>query len=275
MPRRLTIATSGAIIMSDVGRLSCLMWPGISAVEIGSLSTEEDLLAVMDAVAEMRIAWGMHMPLWRSGPHRVPMAAAGLSAVEARSLREDMALGARHHASYALAHAPWLPDHSLPARDAKAMVQQTMRFLADLQREHGVPVTLELKLGLHRDPGVLAYLLADPQGFLDLTDLTLCLDTGDWLLACEALHLEPVAAFEPFAASTAVIHVHAVERGFGSYLWKPIHPSDPDAAPVRRLCQLALSRRSDLTVVFEHTPHLDPGPDYDLKGYRWLLSELL
>ncbi len=252
-----------------------MMWPDIGAIEIGGLSSPKDLETVLAAVAAQGIAWAMHMPLWRSRPRRVPVAPSGLSAEEERYLREDMATGSRRHASYALVHAPWLPSHSLPEREARAIAQGTVDFLAELALAHDLPLALELKLGLQRDPGVLAYFLAAPDDFLDLQGGTFCVDTGDWVLACEALELDPVRAFAPFAARTSVLHVHAVERATQPYLWRPIHPTDPDAVTMLRLCQVAQAAREELTVVFEHTPHLDPGPDYDLEGYAWLLSSLL
>ncbi len=274
MPGRLRVATSGAIVMSDVARLERLLWPSIDAIEIGSLDGEADLHAVLDLVERRHLAWAMHMPLWRRGLARVPMASAGPSPEEERSLRADMALGQRYKAAYALGHAPWLPDHRMPVARAEALARETVHLLRNLSRAYDLPVVLELKLGLNRDPGILSYLLADPEGFLDLDEVHLCLDTGDWLLACETLGVDPVRAFEPLAALTAVVHAHAVERGSDHYLWKPIHPSSPDAAAVRDLCQLALEARDELTLVFEHTPHVDPGPAYDLEGYHWLLSTL-
>ncbi len=277
MPCHITLATSGAIILSDVSQLPRMMWPGVDAIEIGSLASEADLQTVLDAVQARRIAWGLHAPLWRAGPNRVPMAAAGLSADEKHHLRRDIARAASHGAAYALVHAPWFADHSLAIVDARWLSRHTVRFLADLGAEFQTPVALELKLGRNRDPGILAYLVPEPRAFLNLNPdgVTFCLDTGDWLLACEELGIDPLRSFEPFAPWTSVIHVHAVERGVQPYLWKPIHPSDPDAAAVRRLCLCAKAARSELTVVFEHTPHLDPGLSYDLEGYRWLLSALL
>ena len=260
--------------MSDVTRLERLLWPSIDAIEIGSLAGEADLHAVLDLVERRRLDWAMHMPLWRRGPARVPMASAGLSQEEKRSLRADMSLGKRYNAAYALGHAPWLPDHRMPVARAKALASETVHLLRDLSREYDLPVVLELKLGPNRDPGILWYLLADPEGFLELGDVGLCLDTGDWLLACEVEGVDAVRAFEPLATRTAVIHAHAVERGSDHYLWKPIHPSSADAAPVRDLCRLALQARGELTLVFEHTPHVDPGPAYDLEGYHWLISTL-
>ena len=274
MPCCLRVATSGAIVMSDVARMGRLLWPTIDAIEIGSLDGEADLHTVLDLVEGRHLDWAMHMPLWRRGPARVPLTPAGPSPEEEHSLRADMILGQRYKAAYALAHAPWLPDHRMSVTRAEALARETVRLLRDLAWKYDLPVVLELKLGLNRDPGILSYLLADPEGFLDLDDVSLCLDTGDWLLACEAEGVDAVKAFEPLAVRTAVVHAHAVERGSDHYLWKPIHPSSPDAAAVRDLCQLALDARSELTLVFEHTPHVDPGPAYDLEGYHWLLSAL-
>ncbi len=275
MPCDVTVATSGAIILSDVSRLSRIMWPSIDAIEIGGLASEEDLRTVLDAVRAKGIGWGLHAPLWREGPSRVPAAPTGLVAAEEHQLRQDIALAARYEAGYAVVHAPWFADHDLAVDDARTIADRTLRFLLDLGTEFRIPVALDLKLGLHRDPGVLAYLVQEPESFLDLGAATLCLDTGDWLLACEHLGVDPVRSFEPLAACTSVVHVHSVERRAQSYLWKPIHPQDPDATAVRRICLCAKAARSDLTVVFEHTPHLDPGLPHDLEGFRWLLSALV
>lgn len=269
-----SFATSGAIILSDLTHFERMLWPGINAIEIGNLLSDSDLHRVLSVISGAGLRWGMHAPLWRNGPKRVLMAPSSSSEGIARHLRQDMAAAAAHKAAYVLFHAPWFADQALGLDQASALANDTVRLLAGLEREHGIPVVLELKLGEARDPGVLGYLMRRPQNFLDLKGLTLCLDIGDWLLACEALGVDPLRSYVPFAALTSVIHVHSVERAQQPYLWKPIHPSDPDAVAVRRLCELVTAHRSDVNVVFEHTPHLDPGLAYDLEGYRWLRAAL-
>ena len=270
----LSLATSGAIVLSDVGRLQRLFWQGIDGIEIGSLRDAADLDVVVASLRDRGLALAVHAPLWRHGPTRMACGPQGPAPDTVASLRRDMAVAAAVGAQYALCHAPWLADHERPWDAATQDLRACLHALAQLQAAAGLPLALELKLGVQRDPGVLWYIAQHPHVLGDLHGLSLCLDVGDWLLACEALDLDPDAAYRPLAAATAVVHVHAVERRTTPYLWKPIHPSDPDAAAVLALCRLVARERPDVSIVLEHTPHLDPGETYDLEGFAWLRSAL-
>ncbi len=270
----ITFATSGAIVMSDVGQIARMLWPGIDAIEIGSLRSAEDLELVLETVRRRGLRWGVHAPLWRSGLRREEFDARGLSPASRTQLDGDFREAARCAAQYILVHFPWFSDASLPVEQAAAQVQAAMRDLWQLRERHGIPVVFEFKLGRARDPGILAYLMRDGTEMLGQDDFGWCLDVGDWLMASQALRVDPVEAFGALAPRTEVIHVHAVERATNPYLWKPIHPEDPDATAVLALCDLAVAKSPRLRIVFEHTSHLDPGPEYDLAGYRWLRQAL-
>lgn len=250
------------------------MWPEIEAIEIGNLTSDDDLGQVLKDVSRRGLRWGIHAPLRRDGLKRVLLDSTGLSADAAVQIERDVAIAAAQHAEYVLVHCPWFADDGLPFEQAKIRANNAVLQLEELQERYNVQLVLEFKLGVARNPGLLSYLIRNPSEFLDLEMVTCCLDVGDWLLASEALGVDPMLAFEPLAGVTSVIHVHTVERTSTSYVWKPIHPSDPDALAVRGLCETAMRKRKELRVVFEHTPHLDPGLRYDLEGYAWLVHSL-
>jgi len=263
----LRFATSGAMVLSDPSRLGDILWPDVDAVEVGNLAAPAAVVGLVAAAAGAGLGWNLHTPLLGGGPKRLlwepsPAWDDRLAQVEAE-LRTAKRLGA----GYALLHAPWLPDQGLPVGRARDLCNATLRGLGELGID--LPIVAELKLGHQGDPGLLGHIVRRPD-FLEPGDIRYCLDVGDWILACEALGADPVAAYAPLASHTRVVHVHGVFRG-EPYLWTPIHPDDPDAPRVLALVELLLERTDALTVVFEHTPHRDPGSAYHRAGAAWFM----
>ena len=269
----LSFATSGANIWSDVGQISRILWPGIDAIEIGSLAAPEDLSTVLSATAQSGLRWAAHAPLWRTGLKRDQFGKNGFGAESMRQLEGDFAVAAEGGADYVLLHFPSFADRSLPAAQARSQVERSMGDLRALTRRHRLEAILELKLGKHRDPGVIGYVIAGELDVLAGGEFGICLDVGDWLVATRALDVDPLAAFERLAPVTRVLHVHGVHQLPDAYYWRPLHPLDPDAPVVAALCRAALRASPKVRVVFEHKPH-NFGEAYDLEGLRWLQGAL-
>lgn len=289
---KVRLATSAAIVLSDLSRLERLLWPGINAVEIGAVAGPKVIGLVARTLRVKGLGLGLHSPVVAGGVKLLKPGDGGLSDSVLAQIRGELALAQSVSADYLLLHYPWF-EASPPTQEVAGWITLATRQLESLMESPanqsgessgesagpggGVPLIFEMKLGRSRHPGIIASLINGGPVALGLGGSRLCLDVGDWLLACEELGVDPVAAFQPLASLVSVLHVHAVERHPGgryNYVWKPIHPEDPDAEAVLALCHLAVEHGTTKTIVFEHTPHLDPGVEYDLQGFAWLRGEL-
>lgn len=254
---------SASTTLSDPSRWGDLLWPGINGIEVGFLAPG-DLSAVAELIAQHGLEWGVHSPLYRGGHSNDLLGPGGLLPAPAAQLRREIETVAPPGARYLLIHFPWFAGDDGSPLAVEAGLQGLLR----IQAESRMPLILEPKLGIQRDPGGINLLYR--MGAEALAGARLCLDLGDWWLAAKGMGVPFGTLIEPFLSLAASFHVHHVHEGDERYIWTPFHPSTDADFGFLPLLRAAASQDPDVMIVFEHTPHLVPSQSYVREGVEWL-----
>lgn len=271
------MSISGSTILSDSGSLHRLFTPFNNGVEIGLLENDaawEHFLSL--AGQHLGVAWGLHFPRLRvHKPIQNDLAAAQPDARKRLGaiLREDAKRVEGAGGEYVLVHFPFFASSAAPLATVRDTIWAGVEELHQVAGTLAVPLVIEFKLGRHRDPGGLRYVIELGDSLLDaLEPFGCCIDVGDWSIAAMQCK-EAEAVFRAWLARATHIHLHGVALlDDGKYFWTPVGPEA--TLPVEGWELESLVRRfyscSGAWAVCEHTPHMVQGDDQVVGGYRWL-----
>ncbi len=259
------LSISGSTVLSESEQLKELFRWHTQAVEIGDLTSPNDLTTVIENCRRFGIQLGIHTPLFSIDDRR------GLLWPDSpawEELQRNLDMARRENLSYVLVHFPYVWDKQgshLGVDQFRTIIPQLKR----LERSSGIPIVCEPKLGPRRDPSAFTALWAISAQELLHWDLSFCLDVGDIFLASRVLHSSYEGMVSHLAPWCHVVHLHQVWFGGQRYFWTPVGENGP--VPILRTLEILGGAGSDIFAVLEHTPHRVRDTAEVEEGINWLL----
>ncbi|GGH78251.1 sugar phosphate isomerase/epimerase [Pullulanibacillus pueri] len=267
-----SIGISGSTIMSAPEQIENLFDYGVSHIEIGEFPDEEAFQKFLQLHNQRHVTFGVHAPIYRSGSKNDLLQKVKFPPEVAwEQLEKEAKRLSSLGADYILVHFPFL-IHDL-GEEGHQTLEQALRRLSDIQRQHGIMIVCEPKLGVERSALAIKTLQSLPIDTWGKYGLKLCIDVGDYALATGDKFLDYLKKWRHYVK---IVHLHNIEYRGDKYYWVPIHPSheeDGQHVPLKAVIE-QLSLSPDVVFVLEHTPHLNPGDAFVREGLHWL-QELL
>ncbi len=256
-----TLGVSGSTIMSDPDKFSELFKYNLSHIEIGEFKTRHDYRMFLNLLEDSLKTFGIHAPLFHGNSKYDIIEHVHFSPETAlHHLEKDAKTAAFLGAKYLLVHFPFFLSKN--EGDTDTMIENGLAALKKIQRDHGVEIVCEPKLGDMRSPFGIEYMNKFPLETWKKYSLKVCIDLGDYVMAAG----DDERAFEYIKKWTdyiRVVHLHNVDYINGKYHWKPMHQNDEtdghhDLVPIVKY----LAALDDVYFVLEHTPHMGYSDNY-------------
>ncbi|WP_429848138.1 sugar phosphate isomerase/epimerase family protein [Brevibacillus panacihumi] len=258
---------SGSTILTSPEQFGELFWDDIDVIEIGEFPNESAFRAFLDLCKEKQMPFGVHSPLLRNGSKYDLIEKVSFEPIAARkNLEREAALLSRLGAEYILVHFPYFKGET--TENVNEKIENGLKDLSRIQKEYGIPIVCEPKLGMGRSAKGIQYLDSFPIKKWEKYNLKLCIDIGDYLIATGD---EIVTYLEKWKDHIKVVHLHNVAYEGDRYIWIPVHPSHEDKGKQYKIAHILsfLSKCKEINFIFEHTPHTNPSKEFVLQGYLW------
>ena len=258
---------SGSTILTDPAKFEELFWDGIDLIEIGEFPDEMAFHALADLCRVKQIPFGIHSPLLRNRSKYDLLEKVSIEPVEARKqLEKEAAFLSRLGAQYILVHFPYFIGET--TEQVNEIIEAGLQELSRIQKEYGIPIICEPKLGIGRSPKGIQYLDSFPLEKWERYSLKLCIDIGDYLIATED---EILIYLEKWKEHIKIVHLHNIAYVDNHYIWIPVHPSHENNGIQYKLEPILrfLSQCKEIHFIFEHTPHSNPSKEFVQEGYIW------
>ena len=248
---RVIIGISASAVLSKTDRLDELLRRDVTHVEAGFFENIEIADPFVKNARQRGKSVGIHSPLIQVGSKYDLLESVDMPSEDAWHQVEEEAKWCRGRGvQYLLVHFPYAPQSGTLTNE---VVRSGLRRLATIQSRYGVSIVCEPKLGDDLNLGAIDWIKTAPPRMFSESNLKLCWDVGDHLLANgnEARYLEE---YRRWRKSIQVVHLHNVRREGRLYRWTPPHPnkslvdSDHDLRPI--ISELA----DGMIVVAEYTP---------------------
>jgi len=261
------LGVSGSTILSDGALLQELFWDGIDHIEIGEFASEDDFARFLELREKHAVTFGVHAPLFRTQSKNDLLQKIQYEPSVAweqleQSAEKLSALGAE----YILVHYPYLNEIPWNADD---LIREGLIRLSEIQQKYSISIICEPKLGFNKSSsGIEQFDQTPTQWWQNIGGL--CMDVGDLLIAKGDALLHTLTRWKP---QIKVVHLHHVHHHpDGKYWWIPMHPShetDGIHTPLGDVVKF-LSDCTDVTFIFEHTPHSEPTSQFVREGFEWI-----
>ncbi len=258
-------SVSGSTVLSERQRLRELFRWHSQAIEIGDLLTPDDLNYILRRCRKFGVGLGIHSPLYTVDDRHGLLWEKGYAWDE---LERNLQTARAEDLDYVLVHFPYVWDEknmNVGIDKVRAMVPR----MKQLERDSGIPIICEPKLGPKKDPTAFTMLRTITKQELSEWELSFCLDVGDIFLACRTLR----SCYEDIIAHLApwcrVVHLHQVWFGGTKYFWTPVEQDG--CVPILRTMEILGKNGSDIHAVIEHTPHRVRNAAQVEEGINWLL----
>lgn len=258
---------SGSTILTNPEQFGELFWDDIDFIEIGEFPNESAFRAFLDLCKEKQMPFGVHSPLLRNGSKYDLLEKVSFEPIVARKkLESEAELLSRLGAEYILVHFPYFKGET--TENVNEKIENGLKDLSRIQKEYGIPIVCEPKLGMGRSAKGIQYLDSFPIEKWEKYNLKLCIDIGDYLIATGD---EIVTYLEKWKDHIKVVHLHNVAYEGDRYIWIPVHPSHEDNGKQYKIEHILsfLSKCKEINFIFEHTPHTNPSKEFVLQGYLW------
>lgn len=261
---------SGSTILTNPEKFEELFWDDIDFIEIGEFPDETSFHAFVELCRGKQIPFSVHSPLLRNGSKYDLLEKVSMEPVEARKqLEKEAALLSRLGAHYILVHFPYFMRET--TEHVNEIIEAGLQELSRIQKEYGIPIICEPKLGIGRSPKGIQYLDSFPVEKWARYSLKLCIDIGDYLIATGDGILKYL---EKWKEHINVVHLHNVAYDGNQYIWIPVHPSHEHNGKQYEIAHVLrfFSHCKDIHFIFEHTPHSNPSKEFVHQGYMWTKS---
>ncbi|MCL4534446.1 MAG: sugar phosphate isomerase/epimerase [Bacteroidetes bacterium] len=273
MPARFAIASSA--IGGDASRLSELLVPGISQVELGFFRPEDRPLLRAFLLAN-GLPFGIHDPLVKEADFAWPRFTGPDEGERQRSLRHlerSMVVAAEWGAGYVVVH---LPSVMLPGTPEQSeartweMARRSGEAFSALSERYGTHILIE-DVG----PNPNFQTSAHYRKFLtEFPSLRFCLDIGHLKLLAIRTGIDPLEFAGDLAPLTATLHLYSARLPeYNEFHHVAAHPSlrpEDGWADVPAILKAVLSGNPDCLVVFEHNLYYPGGAPFAAEGMAWV-----
>jgi len=264
---------SGSTILTNPEQFDELFWDDIDLIEIGEFSNEAAFSSFLDLSRGKQIPFGVHSPLLRNGSKYDLLEKVSMEPLAARQqLEREAALLSRLGAEYILVHFPYFTGET--TENVNERIETGLQELSRIQKEYGVPIICEPKLGIGRSTKGIQYLDSFPIEIWEKYSLKLCIDIGDYLIATGD---EIIKYVEKWKEHIRIVHLHNVAYEDNQYIWIPVHPSHESNGTQYKIAPIIrfLSTCKEINFIFEHTPHSNPSKEFVQEGYIWTKNIVL
>lgn len=258
---------SGSTILTNPEQFDELFWDDIDLIEIGEFPNKTAFRAFLDLCNEKQMPFGVHSPLLRNGSKYDLLEKVSTEPLVARQqLEREAELLSRLGAEYILVHFPYFKGET--TENVNEKIENGLQELSRIQKEYGMPIICEPKLGMGRSAIGIQYLDSFPIEIWERYNLKLCIDIGDYLIATGD---EIVTYLEKWKEHIKVVHLHNVAYEGKRYIWIPVHPSQEGNGKQYKIAHILrfLSKCKEINFIFEHTPHSNPSKEFVQQGYMW------
>lgn len=281
------IGISGSTIYSVRESLADLFSFGLPHIEIGEFADEASLTDFLGLRSTADTSFGIHAPVFRENSKYDLLEFVYVDPVLAwQQFEADVAHMSALGADYILVHFPYF--HSESELVNNSTIENGLDRLSLLQNKYNIQIVCEPKLGALRSSVGIEAMNNFPVERWAQSGVKLCIDIGDYLLACDDL---APAYIERWLDHILVVHLHNIEFQGSRYIWTPIHPSfENDGVhfrlePIIRLLAGtdSIMRPFSMThstddlpmkryFILEHTPEIECSQSFITEGITWLQS---
>ncbi|KGP73790.1 TIM barrel protein [Pontibacillus yanchengensis] len=261
------LGISGSTILSNEEQFDDLFRTETDHIEIGEFANEQAFQRFLEKNQSQK-SYGVHSPLYRSNSKYDLLEYVQMEPEQAwEQIEQEAERLSKLGAAYMLVHFPYFTGEV--GESGNEQIEAGLQKLSELQRETGLPIVCEPKLGKGANPAGISHLYTFPLDVWKKYDLQMCMDIGDYLMAVGYDIYEHI---EKWNEVIKVVHLHNVVKESGHYIWNMIHPSqehDPSYYQVEKVIQ-QLATGEEKIFVFEHTPHTQPSEQTVQEGIRWV-----
>lgn len=262
------LGVSGSTILSNPRQFKELFWDGIEHIEIGEFPDEAAFEYFLQLKDKKQVSFGIHSPIIGERSKYDLVERVWFEPEYAwNQLKSEAMKCIETGAEYLLVHFPYFKGKSDDNPDES--IEHGLKRLKGLQDKYSIPIICEPKLGFERSTAGINYMNNFSIDIWKKYGLGICIDIGDYIIAADDKILSFISKWKDFIK---VVHLHNVYYSEDKYIWTPVHPSqeeDEDSYSLEAIIRY-LSEQKNITFIFEHTPHMNPGRKFVDEGYMWV-----